>query len=224
MSDIGLAFSAPFKDPDWGMKFTIGALIVLLCITGLGIFVLAGYFVQLTQRVMRQEQHPLPAWTDLGVKLIIGVKYAVVWILYALPVILLAIPIAILTALVAVQEPTASMAIFTSMYFVVFALIVVVYSVLVSLLTPIIAFRFAAREKISDALDLVAIFRSFKANWEGTVVVALLAVVVQALGAFGLIGLIVGVLFTMFYVYMVSAYLYGLLYCDYRKKGGEALV
>ncbi len=224
MNDIGTAFSAPFKDPEWGAKFILGALVVLLCVTGLGIFVLAGYFVELTQRVMRKEQYPLPAWTDLGVKFVVGVKYAVVWFLYALPVVLLALPIVMLMALTAMNESSASMAIVASIYLFAFALLVVPYGVLLSLFSPIIAFRFAAHGKISEALDLGAIFKAFKANWESTVVVALLAVGIQSLGAIGIVGVFVGILFTLFYVYLVSAYLYGLLYCDYVKKGGEVLV
>ncbi len=224
MNDIGLAFSTPFRDQDWGAKFVIGALVVLLCLTGLGFFVLGGYFVELTQRVMRKEQVPLPAWTDLGVKLIVGVKYAVVWFLYALPVILLALPMAIVMGLAAMNEGSTSVAFIASVYMFGFALLVVPYSVMLTLLSPIIAFRFAARGKISDALDLSAIFKTFKGNWESTLVVALLAVGIQSLGALGIIGLFVGVLFTLFYVYMVSAYLYGLLYCDTVKKGGEALL
>ena len=125
MNDIGTAFSAPFKDPEWGTKFILGALVVLLCVTGLGIFVLAGYFVELTQRVMRKEQYPLPAWTDLGVKFVVGVKYAVVWFLYALPVVLLALPIVMLMALTAMNESSASMAIVASIYLFAFALLVV---------------------------------------------------------------------------------------------------
>ncbi len=224
MNDIGTAFSAPFKDPDWGVKFVIGALVVLLCVTGLGFFVLAGYFVELTQRVMRKEQYPLPAWTDLGVKFIMGVKYFVVWVLYLLPVVLLSLPLVVLIALAALNETSAATAVVASIYLFAFALLAAPYGVLLSLLSPIIAFRFAAHGKISEALDLRAILRAFKLNWESTVVVALLAVGIHSLGAIGIIGVVVGVLFTLFYVYLVSAYLYGLLYCDYQKKGGEVLV
>ena len=224
MNDIGLAFSAPFKDPHWGQKFVLGALVVLLCLTGLGFFVLAGYYVELTQRVMRKEPSPLPAWNDLGVKLIVGVKYAVVVFLYALPLILLAIPMIVIMALAAVNEQSTSVAFAASIYVFAFALIAFPYGILLSLLTPIIAFRFAARGRISDALDIGAIFRTFKRDWEGTLVVALLAVGVQTLGSLGLLGLVVGVLVTLFYVYLVSAFLHGLLYLDYVQKGGEVLV
>lgn len=224
MSEIGLAFSGPFKDPDWSVKFIIGALVVLLCLTGLGIFVLAGYYIQLTQRVMRNERYPLPSWSDLGVKLVVGVKYVVVLILYALPIILLALPLMILFAFAAVDQGSASTAVAASIYMFAFSLVAVPYGVFLSFLAPIIAYRFAAREKIADALNVGAVFKAFKTHWESTVIVALIILGIQSFSWLGILGFIVGVLFTIFYVYLVSAYLHGLLYCEHVKKGGEALV
>jgi hypothetical protein len=224
MSDIGLAFSVPFKDPAWGKKFFIGALIVLLCVTGLGLFVLAGYCVELTQRVMRREQLPLPEWSDLGVKLILGAKYAAVQILYVLPLVILAVPMGALMTLATVSDQSGSLAVITSIYGFGFALFAVPYGVLLSLFMPIIAFRFAARERIGDALQIGAIVRTFKRNWEGTLVVAVLTIGVQTLAMIGVFALVVGVLVTLFYVYVVSSFLYGLLYVDCLKKGGERLV
>jgi Protein of unknown function (DUF4013) len=86
MNNLGKAFSFPFKDPDWVMKFVLGALFMLLSIFVVGIFIVEGYLVQITQRVMRNEENPLPDWDDIGVKLVVGFKYFVVHLVYAIPI------------------------------------------------------------------------------------------------------------------------------------------
>jgi hypothetical protein len=212
MKDIGTAFSTPFKDPEWVGKFTIGALVTLLCITGLGIFVLAGYFIELTARVMRREQYPLPEWKDLGIKFVVGFKYVLVLLAYLLPLILLALPLAALAILAALSNSGGIFGLILSVYLFGFVLIAVPYGIFLSLLTPIIAYRFAEHGRMSDALDVGGIFRTFTKNWESTVVVTLLVAGVQSLAGIGVLLFIVGILFTLFYGYAVSAFLHGLLY------------
>jgi len=218
MSDLGTAFSAPFKDPDWAAKFLVGGIVVLSCITGLGFFVLAGYYIELTRRVMRREQYPLPEWTDLGVKFITGVKYAAVILLYILPVVLLAVPMVVLMVLTTMSDPGGTPGILASIYLFAYVLLVVPYSILLMLLTPIIAYRFAERESIAHALDVSAIFRMFTRNWESTLVVALVGAGIESLAGLGVFGLFIGIFFTIFYTYLVAAFLHGLLYLDHQKS------
>jgi hypothetical protein len=216
MNDIGTAFSAPFKDPDWLMKFLIGSLMILLCLTGLGLFVLLGYYIELTQRVMRKEQYPLPEWRDLGVKFIVGFKYVVVLLLYAMPIILLLIPLLGFLLLAATGSEGNTPAIIASIYLFGYVILAIPYSILLMLLTPIISYRYAARESIADALDVSTILRLFKMNWESTTVVALLAVGVESIAGIGVIAFIIGVLVSLFYVYLVAAFLHGMLYLNHQ--------
>ncbi len=216
MTDIGKAFSAPFKDPDWGAKFLVGSLMVLLCIFGLPLFVLLGYFIQCTQRVMRREEYPLPAWNDLGVKFVIGFKYAIAILLYILPLLLLAVPMMVLFTMSAIADSQGIPALLASVYGLGFVLLAVPYGIALTLLMPIISYRFALRESIADALDIAAVFRAFSRHWESTLVVALLVVGVESFAGIGALALFIGLFFTMFYAYLVGAYLHGLLYLDHQ--------
>ncbi len=218
MHDLGKAFSEPFRDPEWLTKFLIGGVVVLSCLTGLGLFVLAGYYIELTGRVMRKERYPLPVWSDLGVKFVTGFKYAVVVFLYALPVLLLAVPMMVLVLLASVSDPGGAPGVLASIYVFAYVLLAVPYGILLMLLTPVIAYRFAERERMADALDIAAVFRAFARNWESTVVVALIAAGVQMLSGLGVFVLLIGVLFTLFYAYLVTAFLHGLLYLDHQKR------
>jgi len=214
MKDLGRAFSFPFKDPNWIGKFLVGVVFMLLSIFLVGIFVLVGYFIQITQRVMRQEALPLPEWGDIGGKLVLGFKFCVVYFLYLLPVFLLMIPLIVLPLLAEISGDEDVFALVTLVYSFAYTLVVIPYSLALTVLIPIIIYRFAEREKISDALDLAAVIREFKHNWQNTVIVALIAVAIQSFAGVGMIVFFVGLFFTIMYAYVVSAYLTGALYLE----------
>jgi hypothetical protein len=212
MNDLGNAFSFPFRDRDWATKFVVGALFLFLSLLGIGIFIIAGYLVQLTQRVMKNDPQPLPDWTDIGVKFVIGLKFCIVYFLYLLPVFVLIMPALLLAALGQFAETSDAISLVMGVYLFGLMLFILPYSIAFTLLLPIITYRFAAHEKIGEALDVAAAIRNFKANWQTTTVVALLTVGVQSLAVVGLVFFIIGVVFTIFYSYIVSAYLTGALY------------
>ena len=126
MADIGKAFTYPFRDPAWVQKFLKGAGFMVLGIFVIGIFVVVGYFVQVTQRVMRGEEQTMPEWSDVGVKFVLGFKFFIVYLVYALPAILLCIPLALAAALGA-SGPFVSGGVFVSVLVLAYLLVVVPY-------------------------------------------------------------------------------------------------
>jgi hypothetical protein len=218
MNDLGKAFSFPFKDPNWVAKFLLGALFMVLSIFLVGIFIIAGYFVQVIQRVMRREANPLPEWEDVGVKLVLGFKFCVVYLVYILPIILFMIPFFVLMIFGIISGNGEAIGLLASMYMILLVVIMIPYSLVLTILHPIIAYRFAARERISDALDVGAVVRSFKRNWQNTLIVALVAVGIQSFAAIGVAFFIIGILFTILYAYLVTAYMYGALYLEQTQE------
>ena len=214
MKDIGRAFSLPFKDPSWASKFVIAALFMLLCLLGIGIPVIVGYLIQVTQRVIRHEEPALPEWSDIGVKFVLGFKYCVVYLIYLIPVFLLVIPVIGLAVATSATDAPDMVGVLSIIYIFGFTLLVIPYSLLLTAIFPIVAYRFALREKISDAIDLGKIFKDFRINWQNTAVVALIAIGIQSFAFIGILFFLIGVFFTVFYVYLVSAALHGLLYLD----------
>ncbi len=220
MKDLGKAFSFIFKDPRWVTKLLVAAGFMLLSIFVIGIFVLVGYFIQLTQRVMRREEYPLPEWTDIGVKFVTGIKFVIVYFVYLLPILLLVVPIITVAIVSAVSEQPEVMAAFITVYMFGFTLIVIPYSLALTLLLPIITYRFAREEKMGDALDIAAIVREFRGNWENTLIVALITLGVESFAAVGIIAFLIGIFFTLFYAYGVSHYLSGALYLSVIEREG----
>lgn len=223
MNDLGRAFTFPFKDPHWITKFIIGGIFVVLGMILVGAFVLAGYFIQVTQRVMRKDPNPMPEWSDIGVKLVVGFKFCIVVLIYLLPVILLYIPFFIILFFATVSGGENLIAAMGSVYLVVIVFFLVIpYSIFLTLMMPIISYRFAERESMSDALKIGEVFRRFKLDWQNTTVVALIALGLQSLAGLGVIFIIIGIVFTIFYVYLVSAYLHGWVYNQHVSEEAAA--
>ena len=164
MKDIGKAFGLPFKGPSWASKFLIAGLFMLLCFIGIGIPILVGYLIQVTQRVIRREEHVLPDWNDIGIKFVLGFKYCIVYLVYLIPVFLLVIPVIGLVAATSATDAPEMVGVLSIIYMFGFTLLVIPYSLLLTAIFPIIAYRFALREKISDAIDLGKVFRDFRGN------------------------------------------------------------
>jgi hypothetical protein len=218
MDDLGRAFTFPFKDPQWFGKFLVGILMCFLCIILVGFFILAGYFIQITQRVMRRQEPALPEWDGIGEKLVLGVKLAVVYLIYLLPVFLLMIPLFPLAILTEQPEVGDALGLFGLVYFFGFTLLIVPYSIALTVASPIINYRFALNERIGDALDIGGILRDFGRNWQNVIIVALITIGIQSFAWIGVVLFIIGVVFTILYSYMVPAYLGGLLYLDTVRK------
>jgi hypothetical protein len=226
MKDIGKAFSFVFRDPRWVSKVAMAALFMVLSIFLVGIFILAGYFIQLTQRVMRKEEYPLPEWNDVGVMFVTGFKFAIAYLIYLLPVMILMVPLIVVVIATAFAGEPDVLGAFMTVYLFGFTLIIVPYALALNLFFPIIAYKFAREEKISDALDVGGIFRDFRANWENTLIVALIAAGIQSFAAIGIFMFLIGIFVTIFYAYAVSAYLSGALGVSVAEKGvnGGAVV
>lgn len=219
MKDLGKAFTFPFKDPAWAAKFLLAALFMVLAFLVVGVFILGGYFVRVMQRVMRREEPVLPEWTDVGVMLIVGFKFCVALVIYALPVFLVYFPFLILVGISAASDTGDGLSAFAGAFLaIVVFFLVIPYSLLIVLLSPIIAYRFAERESIGDALDIGGVFKAFTRNWQSATLVALIGVGLSSLAPIGIIFFIIGIFFTIFYSYLVMAYMSGLLYLEQSKE------
>jgi len=214
MKDLGRAFAFPFKDPDGVAKTLLGALFTALSFLLIGIPFTAGYFVQVTQRVMRREEPPMPPWSGLGEKFWLGLRFCVVYGLYLAPMLLLVVPLLVLAAAAEMSGDSDVLALMTVIYSFGYTLAVIPYSLALTLATPIILYRFANRGRIGDALDVRTLIREFRNNWQNTLVIALISLGLQSFASVGAIVLLVGMLFTIWYAYLVSAFLAGVLYLE----------
>ena len=209
MKNISEAFSFPFKDPDWVSKALIGGIFTLLSIILIGIPVLYGYYIELVQRLRRHEQNPLPEWSELGVKFIVGVKFLITLFVYYLPLIIIMFPILIIVAIASIQESHMAGMFGGAALLTVIFLVVIPYSLFMSVLTPIISVEYAEKESMGDGLQVGKILKLFKVHWQDCLIATLITIGVGILASVGIIFFIVGILFTSFYASLVRFHLYG---------------
>ena len=218
MKNLEQAFAFPFKGRSWGSKFLLAALFMFLSLLGIGVFFIAGYLIRVTQRVMRNEPDAMPEWKNLSEIFVIGFKFIIVYIIYLLPVLALTIPLIGLSVASDAAQGVVILEVLLAIYMFGYVLLVIPYGVALTIAMPIIIYRFAANERMAEALDIGEIYGTFKRHWQSTLIVALLSVGIQSLASVGLILFIVGILFTIFYTYLVSAYLAGALYLDSMER------
>lgn len=201
--DIGKAFGYVFEDENWIVKILIGGLFVFLSPLLIGIPFLLGYMVETVRNVIGDEPHPLPEWSDLGDKFVKGLILTAVVILYNLPVILLACLLGIV-GLVAGgrEEPVRTGALCVQC-------LSSLWGLLVAVVFPAAMIRYAESGEFSAAFRFGDIFSLITANIGNYIVAILLGWVACIIAGFGTILCFVGVLFTMFWGYLVAAHLWG---------------
>jgi hypothetical protein len=163
---------------------------------------------------MRREQFILPEWSDLGIMFVTGFKFCVVYLIYALPLVALLVPLIALAAVAGMADGSDALGALLMIYLFGMMLLMIPYSLFLKAASPIISYRFALRERIADALDVKRLFREFRMNWQNTVIVALVALGIESFAAVGLLLFLIGILFTLFYTYLVTAYMHGLVYLN----------
>lgn len=210
--DIGKAIGFVFEDKDWITKVLIGALITFLWFLILPWFLLFGYSLEVTKRVIRGDPEPLPPWTELGDLFVKGVMVVIIGIVYALPIIILNLCATPVWIVFGNQSGNAAEAINGLTSFGVSCLSIL-WGIVMSVVLPAALARFADTGELRDAFQFGDILRFVQDNL-GTYVVVFLVVWVANLiaGVIGSAACFIGLFFTTPILYMFQGHLYGQAY------------
>jgi hypothetical protein len=210
--DIGKAIGFVFEDEDWITKVLIGALITFLSFLILPAFLLFGYALEVTKRVLRGDPQPLPPWTELGDLFVKGVMVVIIGIVYALPIIVINLCATPIWIVFGDRSGDAAGAISGLTSFGVSCLSIL-WAIVMSIVLPAALARFADTGELRDAFQFGSILRFVQDNL-GTYVVVFLAVWVANLiaGVIGAAACGIGLFFTQPIVYMFTGHLYGQAY------------
>jgi len=209
MIDYGEAFSFPFKDRDWPLKFIIGGAIMLLSIVIIGIPVAYGYCIEIQQRVRRGEEKPLPEWKDVGIKFILGFKFLVTLFVYRLPLFILAMPFLLMVLLTVGTRDYWMTGFVGGIAFLIFIAFAVLYGLALLVIMPLIAYKFAEHERIREGLQVMSVLSLLGEHWRDLLLIAGVSIGIGLLSVCGLVIFVVGILLTIFYAMLVQFHLYG---------------
>ncbi len=207
--DFGKAFSFVFEDEDWIKKIGVGGLLSLIPI--IGIFLVLGWGVEVTKRVIKGDTEVLPDWSDFGGYLTKGFLVFLVALVYFLPVILVqgcasGLPFMFGTT---EQDPaTTALWVVTAC----FSCFTFLYSLAAYLVLPAAIGRYADTGELGSAFKLGEIFKMVKENLGTYGLVLLGGIVASLVASLGVIACVIGVLFTSVYSFAINGHLWGQAY------------
>ncbi len=215
--DIGKAFTYVFEDPNWIMKVLIGGIVLLIPIVDFAVY---GYMLTTLKNVADGQPNPLPEWSDFGAHFMKGL-YAVVGILvYFLPAIIVyCCAFALTFGATAVagsaggQDAGNTIGGILGIVTLCLQCLVGLYAIVagLTLYAPLTRFAMSANQ-LSIFWDFRGNLAFIQRNLTNYIIALLVALVASFVAEFGLILCIVGVLFTLFWAQLVSAFLFGQLW------------
>jgi len=205
--DFGKAFTFVFDDEEWVKKIALGGLLSLIPV--IGIFLVIGYGLEVTKRVIKGDAEVLPDWSDFGGYLTKGFLVFLIVFVYLLPVFLIqactSIPFLI-------DTPDDTLAVIFTIVTICFGCFTFLYSLAAYLVLPAAVGRYAATGELGQAFKLGAIFGMVKDNLGTYGMVLLGGIVASLVASLGSIACVIGVLFTMVYSMAVNGHLWGQAY------------
>ncbi len=205
--DFGKAFTFVFEDEDWVKKIALGGLLSLIPV--IGIFLVIGYGLEVTKRVIKGDAEVLPDWSDFGGYLTKGFLVFLIVFVYMLPVFLIqactSIPFLF-------DSPDDTLTAIFTIVTICFGCFTFLYSLVAYLVLPAAVGRYAATGELGEAFKLGAIFGMVKDNLGTYGMVLLGGIVASMVASLGSIACVIGVLFTMVYSMAVNGHLWGQAY------------
>jgi len=194
-----------FDDESWIMKILIGGILSFIPIVN---FVVVGYMLETLKRSADGMDTPLPEWDDFGGKFIKGLMLIIIVLVYTIPIWLVACVLGGGLAMAGAAESDA----LASMVGLISACancLYLVWIIVVWIVMPAAGIRYAVTGEFMSAFQLGEIFSFIRANLANYVVAIIIAAVASFIASFGWIACLVGVLFTNFWGYLVTAHVLG---------------
>jgi hypothetical protein len=194
--DIGRSFTFMFDDKDWLKKIAIGGLVTLVPILN---FVSLGYALRVLRRVSDGQELPLPEWDDWGGDFIRGLLAAVAVFIYSLP----GIVVILLGALIGAAADN-ELCIWIGYC------PGILWVLLVAVVTPALYTIYARTGEFGSMFRFADIWALIRDNISDYLVALLLYVVASVVASIvGSIACGIGIVFTMFWSYLVMGHLFG---------------
>ncbi len=212
--DIGKSFTFITEDPKWITKVLIGGVVLLIPIVNFAVW---GYMLTTLRNVAEDKKEPLPEWGDFGTHFMKGLYAFVGVLVYFLPAILvyccifaLQIGAGAIAGSVGGRDAGNSVAGIIGLLGTCLSCVLALYALVagLTLWAPLTRFAMSANQ-LNIFWDFRTNFDFIMKNLSNYVIALLVGLVAAFVAEFGIILCIVGVLFTLFYAYMVQAYLFG---------------
>jgi len=194
-----------FEDESWIMKIVIGGILLFIPIVN---FMVLGYMLETLKRSADGMDTPLPEWDDFGGKFIKGLMLIIIVLVYTIPIWLVACVLAGLTGMAGAAESDA-LASMAGLLSTCATCLYLVWAIVVWIVLPAAGIRYAVTGEVMSAFQLGELFGFIRDNIANYVVAIIIAAVASFIASFGWIACLVGLLFTNFWGYLVTAQVLG---------------
>lgn len=215
--EFGKSFTYVFEDDDWIVKILLAAVIVFIPIIG-GLAV-AGWGVEITKRVIHQDEEVLPGWGDFVNFLIKGLVLILIGFVYMLPVILVQ-ACSNGTFFLGQESGEEGLMILGNIVMACFGCLTLIYSILVFFLIAAAIGRYADTGEIGSAFQFGKVFATVKAAPAPYLMVLVGGFLAGMIAFLGVIACIIGVFFTAAYANAINAHLMGQAYREAKLSLG----
>ena len=203
--NISRSFTYMFEDESWIMKIVIGGILLIIPIVN---FLVIGYMLETLKRVADGADIPLPEWADFGGKFIKGLMVFVIGLVYTIPIWLVACVVWGLLAVAGFAESDA-MASLAGLISTCASCLYMIWMIVLWLVMPAALIKYAVTGELGSAFRFGELFSFISGNIANYIVAIILAAVAVFVAYFGVIACFIGVLFTMFWAYLVMGHLLG---------------
>jgi len=209
--DFGKPFTYVFDDPRWLNKILLGGLFYLAGFFIIGWFFVLGYVAQVTRNVIAGEQQPLPEWEDLGRFFNEGARLIGVVLVYIIPVFMLAVAIMIPSGILNSIDNEAAQSIGGIMVGCLSCLFVPLSLALMVFMPASMLFAIA-EQRFGAAFELGRLWNFMVANIGNYLLAVVVYLIARFLGGFGIFLLCIGVVFTGFWSFLITAHAFAQAY------------
>ncbi len=208
--DIGKSFTYVFDDPNWIMKVLIGGVVSMIPIVNFAAF---GYMVTTLKNVAEGQSQPLPEWSNFGDHFMKGLYVFVGVLIYLAPVLLLYCCMILISAVLPAAsgggDAGGALATLAGLLGMCLMCLILLFVLVIAVMFPAALIRYAVSNQLSVFWDFRGNFDLVRANLANYIIALLIAWVAGFVAGFGVILCVIGVIFTTFWAYLVSAHVFG---------------
>ena len=211
---VGDSFGFVFKDPRWVQKVIVGSIVVVASVFGIGLVLLAGYFLRLARRVRDGEPHPLPEWDDWGGLFVEGLTVMLIYAGHVIPVAILgAVLVLAISGAISLAARSGSLPdgiqILIVAALLAGALLYAVAILTVSIVLVVSFVRFVQTGELKDAFDFRAAIAELRQNLFPYLLVFWTITLSNFVAQFGFVALCVGMFPAAFWCVAVMGHAIG---------------
>lgn len=207
--DFGRPFTYVFEDPRWLSKVLIGGLFILgICIL-IGPLFAAGYCARLARNVAAGQRRPLPEWDDLGGYFAEGLRLFCIGLVYSIPVMAIfgfVMGPALVTAVIARDHDAirGMSGLFSGFA----SCLIAPISLAISLWMPGALLFAVMEQRFGAAFEFARIWAFIRENLGNYLLAFVVYLLARFIAGFGVVLCCIGVVFTVFWQMLISAYAY----------------